>query len=138
MEKVFGLVEVMLLSGGSCETMHLACSGINADLGFHSEVPVIAFLGLVHFRVTLTSFVLGRNWCLDYRCIRRLPLEMYKSKLVISDIITQRFISDEVNTMVWRPHISRSQKNFRKRMKSSSESPLIWHWKTWPLRICWL
>ena len=31
----------------------------NVDVHFHADVPLITFLGLVHFRVALATFVLG-------------------------------------------------------------------------------
>ena len=43
--------------------MYAACSGINADVDFHAEVPLIAFPGLVHLRITLTFLVLGGTGC---------------------------------------------------------------------------
>jgi hypothetical protein len=33
--------------------------GIDTNVGFHAEVPLIAFLGLVHLGVTLALLVLG-------------------------------------------------------------------------------
>lgn len=37
--------------------------GINPDVGLHTEVPLVAFLGLMHFRVTLAAAVLGGTGC---------------------------------------------------------------------------
>ena len=32
---------------------------------FHTEIPLVTFLGLVHLRIPLPSFVFGRAWCRD-------------------------------------------------------------------------
>jgi hypothetical protein len=32
---------------------------VNANMAFHSKVPLVALLGLVHLRVMLAVFVLG-------------------------------------------------------------------------------
>ena len=34
-------------------------------MGLHAKVPLIAFLGLVHLRIALLLFVLGRAGCLN-------------------------------------------------------------------------
>lgn len=36
---------------------------VHADMGLHSEVPLVAFFGLVHLGVTLTTAVLGGARC---------------------------------------------------------------------------
>ena len=68
---MFGLVEVMLISGGRCDAVRQSGSGINTDMGFHAEVPLIPFLGLVHLRITLTGFILGGAWRFDNRCVQQ-------------------------------------------------------------------
>ena len=70
-KKVYGLVEIMLIGGGSCETVRQPSPGINTDMGFHTEVPLISFLSLVHLRITFTSFVLGRTGGFDDRRIQQ-------------------------------------------------------------------
>lgn len=47
---------------GRCggDGVHQAGIGIGADVGLHSKVPLIAFLGLVHVWVALAALVLGR------------------------------------------------------------------------------
>ncbi len=45
--------------------MNQSESVINADVHFHAEVPLIAFLGLVHFRIALAAFVFGGAGCRD-------------------------------------------------------------------------
>ena len=39
---------------------------IDTDVRLHSEIPLIAFFGLMHLRVALAIRVLGRGWCGDY------------------------------------------------------------------------
>jgi hypothetical protein len=34
---------------------------VHADVGLHDEIPLIAFLRLVHLRIMLLLFVLGRG-----------------------------------------------------------------------------
>lgn len=46
---------------------------INADVRFHSEVPVIAHLRLVHLRITLAILVLRRRQRRDQRGVNNSP-----------------------------------------------------------------
>ena len=39
--------------------------GIDTNVGFHAEVPLIAFLGLVHVGVTFAFFVFRGTGCCD-------------------------------------------------------------------------
>lgn len=41
--------------------MHNACLSINANMRLHAEVPLVAFFGLMHFRITLTASIFGRR-----------------------------------------------------------------------------
>lgn len=43
--------------GSADDRMHQARSGIDADVGLHVEVPVIAFLRLVHRWITFATLV---------------------------------------------------------------------------------
>ena len=56
---------------GRCahHAMHQARLFIHTDMGLHAEVPLIAFLGLVHFRVALAVLVLGRTRRMNQRGI---------------------------------------------------------------------
>lgn len=38
--------------------MHLARISVDPDMRLHSEVPLVAFIDLMHLRVTLAVFVL--------------------------------------------------------------------------------
>lgn len=37
-------------------------TGVRADMHLHAEVPLVALLGLMHFRVALAVLILGRGW----------------------------------------------------------------------------
>ena len=41
--------------------MHQSGVRIDTNMRLHAEVPLIALLALVHFRITLAGFVLGRG-----------------------------------------------------------------------------
>ncbi len=43
--------------------MGQATIGIDTNVGLHAKVPLIAFLGLMHLRIALLLFVLGRAGC---------------------------------------------------------------------------
>ena len=45
--------------------MGQATLGIDTNVGLHAKVPLIAFLGLMHLRIALLLFVLGRAGCLN-------------------------------------------------------------------------
>ncbi len=47
--------------------MHQARFVIDADVGLHAKVILVALLGLVHLRVTLAILVLGRARRVDQR-----------------------------------------------------------------------
>lgn len=43
------------------DRVHDALLGIHPDVRLHSEMPLVTFLGLVHLRIALLLFVLGRG-----------------------------------------------------------------------------
>ncbi len=45
--------------------MGQATLGIDTNVGLHAKVPLIAFLGLMHLRIALLLFVLGRAGSLN-------------------------------------------------------------------------
>ena len=65
MQYMTGLIKIVLMSRCRRETVSDSGSRINTDMRLHSKVPVIAFLGLMHLRVTLTGFVFGRTRSLN-------------------------------------------------------------------------
>lgn len=59
MQEFSRLGDVMYVSGGANDGMHQPGVGIHGDMGFHAEMPLVAFLGLTHLRIPLTILVLG-------------------------------------------------------------------------------
>ncbi|MCY1543324.1 hypothetical protein D9M68_791370 [compost metagenome] len=49
--------------------MHQSGRRIHADVGLHAEVPLVAFLGLMHVRIALAFAILGRGRRGDQRGI---------------------------------------------------------------------
>jgi hypothetical protein len=60
---------VVYVGGGSRHRVDDLGGTVNADVRLHAEVPLVAFLGLVHLRVPLPALVLGRGWGADDRRI---------------------------------------------------------------------
>lgn len=55
------LGDVMNVRRGGDQRMGDAAVGVNADVGFHAKVPLVAFLDLMHLGVSLAVFVLTRT-----------------------------------------------------------------------------
>ena len=53
--------DVVNVGSGGIDAMNQAQRVVDADVHLHSEVPLITFLGLMHFRITLACLVLGRT-----------------------------------------------------------------------------
>ncbi len=56
-----GLRHVIDVRGCAGRGVNQARVDINADVCLHAEVPLVSFLGLVHFGITLAVLVLGRT-----------------------------------------------------------------------------
>jgi GalNAc-alpha-(1->4)-GalNAc-alpha-(1->3)-diNAcBac-PP-undecaprenol alpha-1,4-N-acetyl-D-galactosaminyltransferase len=69
MQQAMALRDIVDVGSRTNDGMHQARISVHADVGFHAEVPLVAFLALVHFRVSLTSAVLGRTGCGNQGCI---------------------------------------------------------------------
>ena len=56
---------------GRCadHAVHQAKVGIDTNVRLHTEVPLIALLGLMHIRISLALTVLGQAWRCNQRCI---------------------------------------------------------------------
>ncbi|VWM52262.1 Uncharacterised protein [Escherichia coli] len=65
MKQITRLIEVMLVGRGGDQAVGQATLGIDTNVGLHAKVPLIAFLGLMHLRIALLLFVLGRVGCLN-------------------------------------------------------------------------
>ncbi len=64
MQKSVGLTDVADVPGRADHRVRKAGVGIDPDMRLHAEVPLIAFLALLHFLVPLTRFevrVIGRG-----------------------------------------------------------------------------
>lgn len=73
-QQIAGLIEVVLIGRGGCQAMGQAAFGIDADMGLHAKVPLVALLGLVHLGVALLALVFGRTGGLDDSGINQGPL----------------------------------------------------------------
>jgi hypothetical protein len=58
-QQIGHVLHVRLVGRRGGDRVHQAAVGIHPDVGLHSEVPLVALLGLVHLRVTFTRTVLG-------------------------------------------------------------------------------
>ena len=52
---------VMDVGSGNAGAMNQAGLAVRTDVQFHAEVPVLAFLGLMHLRITCFVLILGRG-----------------------------------------------------------------------------
>src|SRR3546814_19752869 len=69
LQQLFALVDVRHVSRRTYHAMHQARFVIDADVGLHAKVILVALLGLVHLWVALAVFVLGRTRRIDQRGI---------------------------------------------------------------------
>ena len=69
MKKMRGWVLVMHVSRSGDDRMDQLGLGIDAYVGLHAEVPLVAFFCLVHLGVTGLVLDFGRGWGTDDRCI---------------------------------------------------------------------
>ena len=65
MQQGMGLGDVIDVGSSADHRMNQTELGAGADVGFHSMVPLISFLCLVHFRVPFATAVLGGTGCSD-------------------------------------------------------------------------
>jgi hypothetical protein len=61
-KKILGLVKIVLIGCGASDGMNQPRLRIDTDVSFHTKKPLISFLSLVHFRITLTLGILGNKW----------------------------------------------------------------------------
>jgi hypothetical protein len=74
-QEVMRLRHIGDICGGANHGVHQAAFGIDTNVGFHAEVPLIALARLMHLRVTFLRAVLGRARRRDDRGVddRALP-----------------------------------------------------------------
>lgn len=65
MEERLGLGHIAHVGGGAHHRVHQSGLGIDADMRLHAEMPLIAFLRLVHLLIPFPFPVLGRRRCGD-------------------------------------------------------------------------
>ena len=53
------LINIVNIGSGRCNGMDIACPRIYAGMHFHAEMPLVAFLGLMHFRVAFVGSIPG-------------------------------------------------------------------------------
>ena len=58
-QQVGDLLDVGLVGRGGGDRVHQTAGSVHRDVRLHAEVPLVALLGLVHFRVAFTLPVLG-------------------------------------------------------------------------------
>ena len=63
MQQGVTLGHVVDVGSGADDSVDQAGFGIHSNVGRHAEVPLVAFLALVHLGVALTMAVLGRAGC---------------------------------------------------------------------------
>src|SRR5690554_3249352 len=66
-QQLAGRHDVVDISGCGIDAVNQAQSVINANMHFHAEVPFVALLGLMHFRIALAALVLGGTGGRDNR-----------------------------------------------------------------------
>ena len=65
MKQVRQHLGIVHVGRGGDHRMNKLCATVHTDVGLHPEVPLIALAGLVHIRVALLLFVLGRTRRID-------------------------------------------------------------------------
>lgn len=64
-QQSMALSDVVDVGRRADDAVHQTRLGVHADVAFHSKVPLISLLGLMHLRVALAALVLGRTRCRD-------------------------------------------------------------------------
>ena len=66
-QQAVALGDIIDVCRSADDGVHQAGFSVHPDMRLHAEMPLVAFLDLVHLGVTLTSAVLGGTWCCDKR-----------------------------------------------------------------------
>ena len=61
-QQTVALGHIVHVGGGADDAVHQTRVGIDADVGLHAKVPLVALLGLVHLGVALATAILGGTW----------------------------------------------------------------------------
>jgi len=62
MQQFTGGHDVVNVGSGGIDTVNQAQRVVDADVHLHAEVPLVTFLGLVHFGITRLCSIFGRRW----------------------------------------------------------------------------
>jgi L-2-hydroxyglutarate oxidase LhgO len=52
-------IQIVNIGGRYLYCMDIPVARIHARVTFHSEIPLVPFLGLVHFRIAFTTLIFG-------------------------------------------------------------------------------
>ena len=67
--QLMGLIDIMNVGASGCNGVDISAAGVDSGMDFHSEVPLVAFLRLMHFRIALAGSVLNGAWSADDGCV---------------------------------------------------------------------
>ena len=81
MEQRLSLRNIADIARRANHRMYQAGVRIDSNIRLHAEVPLIALLALVHFRIPLAGFVSGRGWGRNQRRIDYRPFSQKKASL---------------------------------------------------------
>src|SRR6516225_3939860 len=73
-QQIGQFADVRSIGGGHPHAMHRPAVDIRADMDLHAEVPLIAFVCLLHLRVTFPFGILGRTGRMDDCGVNHRPL----------------------------------------------------------------
>src|SRR5690606_35887364 len=113
---------VVHVGSGGINTVDQAQRVIDADVHLHSEAPLIALLGLMHFRITLAGLVLGGTRCRNDGGIDNAAFTQHQAVFL-------KMLIHLLNSTLPRPCCSRKLRNLRMVVLSgrrSSFSPANW------------
>lgn len=66
-QQIRQLADIRLVGGGDGHRVGQAAIHIGTNMDLHAEIPLVAFLRLMHFRIALLRFVLGRGGSMNDR-----------------------------------------------------------------------
>lgn len=83
-----GLSDVMGVSGDADEGVDQIRRSVLTHIGFQAEMPLVAFLELVHLRVALAILILGRTWRID-------PCSIYNGAALEHELLSGQSVVDD-------------------------------------------
>ena len=77
--------------------MNIATPGINPGMNFHTVIPLVSLLRLMHFRITFAFFVFGGTWRVNDSCINYgAPMHNQSSLIQTAFYVGKNFLADMV------------------------------------------